>query len=409
MPSKFSLPIKIAVVTGSRAEFGLLRPVMKAILASSGTLEMSLVVTGLHLLNNKHTLDDVRREFEVTQIVEMQSQCQEDLGTQAGDVTALGNGIIGLGSAFQTINPDVVVLLGDRIEAFAAASAASIGGRLVAHIHGGDRAEGVADDAIRHAITKLSHIHYSATAQSAERIIKLGENPKWVFNVGSSALDGLAEVTPLKDEELASLGIPNPAERFAVILHHPCGLDLNTEYSVMSSILRSSELCFDEGQYIIMLPNYDDGRSAIDDAIADRPTISHLPRDQWIGLLRRASILVGNSSAGLIEASALGLPVVNIGPRQAGRERADNVFDVPIIREYQSPVSDQGNTLTQSIVNMVSAIATNQITHNSMRTHHLKILSNNHPFGNGTAGIQIANHLSQLIHSTPDIRKLMMF
>ncbi len=381
-------PVKITVVTGSRAEFGLLRPVIHAINACD-TLEISLIATGLHLLNDKETLDEIRREFEIASIVPMQSDEQSDLGTRDGDVRALGCGIIGLGSAFRELKSDAVVVLGDRIEAFAAASAASIGGRLVAHIHGGDRAEGVADEAIRHAITKLSHIHFPATQQSLERIIKLGENPKWVFHVGSPALDGLVDIPPLNDDELVSLGIKNPAERFAVILHHPCGLDHKTEYCVMSSILKSAELCFGEDQRIIMLPNHDAGRSAIDDAIADRPTISHIPRNQWMGLLLRANILIGNSSAGLIEASALGLPVLNIGPRQRGRERASNVTDIPINID-----TDLGKRLCDLL---------------STKRVECDFNVLDHPFGNGTASKQIANHLSQLIHIAPDIRKLMMF
>ncbi|MFN9973571.1 MAG: UDP-N-acetylglucosamine 2-epimerase, partial [Phycisphaerae bacterium] len=179
---------RIAVVTGSRAEFGLLRPVMTAI-AAQPTLELAVIAAGSHLLLPANTVHEVKQAFRVGAVVPMQ---QPGKHTRIDDAEALGRGIARFARTFYKMNVDCVVVLGDRIEAFAAASAAAIGGIRVAHIHGGDRAEGVADESMRHAITKLAHIHFPASAESAQRILGLGEHPSTVHLVGSPAIDGLA-------------------------------------------------------------------------------------------------------------------------------------------------------------------------------------------------------------------------
>src|SRR5881394_2962134 len=170
----------VAVVTGSRAEFGLLRPVMKAI-AGHPALNLRVIVTGSHLLSPAETINDVKADFAIDATVAMQSivngQASEPPSGRLSDSASLGRGISGLAEVFSRLSPDVVVVLGDRIEAFAAAAAASVGGIRVAHIHGGDRAEGIADEAMRHAITKLAHLHLAATELSARRIVLMGEKP----------------------------------------------------------------------------------------------------------------------------------------------------------------------------------------------------------------------------------------
>lgn len=309
----------IAVVTGSRADYGLLRPVIRAIDAHA-KLRLELLVTGTHLLSPARTIDEVAREFPIAATIPMQDSARSG---RLHDAAAFGRGASGFAARFSEEPPDVVLVLGDRIEAFAAASAASIGGIRVGHLHGGDRAEGIADDAMRHAITKLSHLHFPATAQSAERIICLGELPLHVHLVGSPAVDGLADVPPLDDQAYAAFGSPE-----ILLMLHPTGLPEEEEYANAERLIRIGGRY---GRVFALHPNYDAGREGIMRAIESAPDLlhrPHIPRQQFIALLRRVRMIVGNSSAGLVECAALGVPCVNIGPRQSGRQAPANVITV---------------------------------------------------------------------------------
>ncbi len=323
----------VAVITGTRAEFGLLRPVMHAI-QNSPRLRLKIIAGGAHLLPPARTIREVESDFAVAARVPMQRAATGRHVTRAADAAALGRGTEGFARAFAGIKPDWVVVLGDRIEAFAAASAASVTGIAVAHIHGGDRAEGIADEAMRHAITKLSHLHLAATAESAARIRRMGEKPEFVHVTGSPAIDGLRGICPMDDAAARELGDP----RIAVLLH-PSGLSETDERRVARAVSRIAAAY----PTLWLAPNHDPGREIIESVRCggnlrrghvDWETSDHLPRSGFVALLKRLAanrgVLVGNSSAGLIEAAAIGLRVVNIGPRQAGRERAANVADVGV-------------------------------------------------------------------------------
>jgi UDP-hydrolysing UDP-N-acetyl-D-glucosamine 2-epimerase len=311
----------VAVVTGSRAEYGLLRPVMHAI-GEHPELDLRVVVTGTHLLRPQRTLEEVAAEFELDAVIPMQREWSTG---RMADAAALGRGVSGftawLGNRSGGAGVDVVVVLGDRIEAFAAAAAAAVGGVRVAHLHGGDRAPGIADEGLRHAVTKLAHIHLPATETSAGRIRDMGEDPARIHMVGSPAIDGLDEVAPLDDKTYEALGRPE-----IVFLLHPSGDEPPRERAHAECLLR---LCGKAGRVLAMHPNHDPGRDGIVAAInvVAAHAREHLPRHEFIGLLRRARVLVGNSSAGLIECAALGVACVNVGPRQDGRERAANVIE----------------------------------------------------------------------------------
>ncbi|HAI12450.1 MAG TPA: UDP-N-acetylglucosamine 2-epimerase (hydrolyzing), partial [Phycisphaerales bacterium] len=286
------------------------------------------------------------------------------------DSIALGMGMIGFGAVISRIRPDVVLVLGDRIEAMAGATAASVGGLHVAHIHGGDRAEGVADEAMRHAITKLSHIHFPASSQSAKRIIRMGEPQELVFNVGSPALDALADIDAADDTVMRNCGF-EPDEPFAMVLQHPVGLTDAAEARHMRATIKA----LGKMSNLVVMPNQDTGCVGIRDAIGRSKVkvVEHLKREQFIALLKRAAVLVGNSSAGLIEAAAVvkgGIPVVNIGPRQNGREKPANVIDC-----------DYG-------VESVSAAIKQALTQPPK--------CRKHPYGDGHAGKQIADILAKL-------------
>lgn len=322
-------PRRVAVVTGSRAEFGLLRPVMEAVQKHPG-LELLVIAAGSHLILPAVTFRDVKKAFHVADSVPMQ---RPGPATRMGDAEATGRGISRFARSFAGLTPDWVVVLGDRIEAFAAAAAASIGGLAVAHIHGGDRAEGIADEAMRHAITKLAHLHLAATEQSAERIRRMGERPECVLVVGSPAVDDLAGFGPLAEAEWEALGRPG-----AVVLFHPVGRHAEEEEASASAVLEGAAQGVSGAGVLALAPNHDPGRAGVERAIASATArgavaaAGHMGRERFVGLLKRLAmsggVLVGNSSAGLIEAACVGLPVVNVGARQAGRERAGNVVDV---------------------------------------------------------------------------------
>ena len=316
---------RVAVVTGTRAEWGLLRPVCTAIQVRDD-LALEIYAGGTHLLAPAMTIDEVRAFAAETHEFSMQ---QTGATGRAADAHALARGMASLSNILEQRSPDVVVVLGDRIEAFAAACSASIGGIRVAHIHGGDRAEGVADEAMRHAITKLAHIHFPATRESAHRLERMGEEVRRIHCTGSPAIDGIAAITPLSDARYQELGSPE-----FVFLLHACGRDARLEEHDATVLLDAVSA---QGRVLALAPNSDAGREGVVTAItaAHRQVmhVPHLPRNEFIGLLRRKEVraLVGNSSAGLIEAAALGVRALNVGTRQGGRERADNVVDVECV------------------------------------------------------------------------------
>lgn len=337
---------RIAVVTGTRAEYGLLETVMRAIDAHP-SLTLQCVAAGTHLITS--TYKDIA--FPIAAKVPMQTKGR--VGRQA-DSEALGRGVSGFAKAFASLSPDVVLVLGDRIEAFAAASAASIGGYRLGHLHGGDRAEGVADEAMRHAITKLSHLHLAATAQSRRRIIRMGEPADRVFNVGSSAVDGLVTI-PASDN--------GPK---VMVMHHPVGDTDDVETRRMAAILKATA----HTDRLVLAPNHDPGRPGVLRAIREAGVamVDHLPRDQFVANLKSADLIVGNSSAGLIEAAVCRTPCVNVGNRQAGRQKPGNVID-------------SGESVT--------AIRRAMATARSLQRSKLR-----HPYGRGDTGRQIADLLA---------------
>lgn len=360
---------RIAVVTGTRAEFGLLRPVMHAI-ARRPELSLMVIASGSHLVSPALTFHDVKRDFAIADIVPMQIAGRTG---RLEDVESLARGIGRFGRSFAKLRPDWVVTLGDRIEAFAAAAAASVGGFALAHIHGGDRAEGVADEAMRHAITKLAHLHLPATPTSRERIVRMGEDPARVHCVGSPAIDELAKIASLRDDAFQELGAPT-----SVFLFHPTGQPDEIEEAAATAILDTLRAQPAE-RLLVMEPNLDPGRDGIMRAIrsAGLPSRANIDRSTWIALLKRMAtlqpvrgVLVGNSSAGLIEAAAIGLPVVDIGPRQRGRERCPNVAHVDHVTSES----------------LVRAMAQSRAVPTGYQ----------HPYGDGTTGERIAHLLASV-------------
>ncbi len=282
-------------------------------------LDLLVGAGGAHLLPPAMTIETVRERVRVDAVVEMQRA--GEVGRLA-DARALGRGVSGFAQAIGALDPGWVVVLGDRIEAFAAAAAASVAGVPVAHLHGGDRAEGIADEAMRHAISKLAHLHLPATRESADRLVRMGEDDALVRVIGSPAIDALAGVAPMSDDEHSACGSPD-----TLFLMHPVGRDDAAERAAVGGVLAALS-----GRRVLALhPNHDPGRAGIVAAIRDSGVLAspHMERPDFLSLLARLArdggVIVGNSSAGLIECAALGLPAVSVGARQGGRESPDNV------------------------------------------------------------------------------------
>jgi UDP-N-acetylglucosamine 2-epimerase (non-hydrolysing)/GDP/UDP-N,N'-diacetylbacillosamine 2-epimerase (hydrolysing) len=327
MPS--SATRTVCFVTGTRAEFGLMEGTLRAIRAQAG-LRLQIVATGMHL-DPRHgrTVDQIRRAGWRVDATVPWRPAKDDLAALARET---GRATAGLADVFEKLGPDIVLVVGDRVEAFAAATAGHLSGRVVAHVHGGDRALGQVDDALRHAITKLAHVHFPATRESADRILKLGEDKWRVHLVGSPGIDGITSDAFSWTGHQAFTLAENRG-RYALMLLHPTDPDDALEYRRAKMLIES---CISAGfpEIIAVYPNNDPGSAGIVRAMTQTkyPPVScyqNLVREAFLGLLRDAAVLVGNSSSGIIEAASFGTPVVDVGPRQAGRERGENVTTVP--------------------------------------------------------------------------------
>lgn len=350
----------IVAVTGSRAEFGLLEPVLAAI-SRRPELRLRLIVAGSHLASG--TWRDIPAAgFTIDARVRMQVRGRVGRGAE---VEAVARGVRGMGQVFEDLRPDFVVVLGDRVEAFAAATAASVGGFRLAHVHGGDRAEGVVDESLRHAISKLAHLHLAATAASGRRLVRMGEDSAAVHCVGSPAVDGLANVEAEAD---------GPE---VIILQHPVGAADRQERTWMEQTLAATRRC----DRVVMAPNADPGATGIRRAIATEKCelIEHLPRARWLSMLAGARAIVGNSSAGLIEAAVLRTAAVNIGPRQGGRERPRHVVDC-----------DYGPGRVTAALRRALAMDLRRLRH---------------PYGDGRSGPRMAKLLSKVRLDALPLRK----
>lgn len=316
---------RVAVVTGTRAEYGLLQSTMSAI-HRHRRLRLHTIATGMHLLRKfGSTVRQIESDgFKVDARVPMQRGHDSPTDQAEG----LARGVTGIARYCQKAHIDIVLVLGDRIEAMAGALAAVTTGRLLAHIHGGDLAQGDFDDALRHSITKLAHIHLPATREAAGRIIRMGEPRRRVHVVGAPGLDRLFELKK-------SIRRNAPAKR-AMVLYHPTGRAVDLEQRVMRTILHTVA---DAGLTpLIIHPNSDRGHSGVLRAIEgfcangappETAVYSSLPRDEFLSALIESDVLVGNSSCGIIEAPAAGTPTINIGLRQRGRQAGGpTVIDV---------------------------------------------------------------------------------
>lgn len=321
---------RIMAITGARSEYGILKPVF-AQLHESVFLDLKVIVSGMHLSpDHGMTVNEVVADgWPIAAKVEMLLRSDSMAAMGKG----VGLGVYGMTHEIERYHPDVVLVLGDRVEAFAGTIAGVFSGAVVAHIHGGDISQGGMDEYMRHAITKLSHVHFAATERSRERIAQMGENKDYVHCTGTPGLDALLAYPEYSNEELSSqLGF-EPEERFILVVQHPVsthGESAAEEIKITLEAVKQTGL-----PCVLIYPNADAGSREMIKFIQSHEcepwlkTLVNVSRDVYCNLLRRAAVLVGNSSSGMIDAPAYGVPVVNIGERQAGRERGDNVIDAP--------------------------------------------------------------------------------
>lgn len=321
---------RVCVVTGTRAEYGLLRWVMEAIRRTQG-LELQLIVTGMHLSPEFGlTYREIEKDgFRIDSKVEMLLSSD----TPPGIAKSIGLGLIGFGDALENLRPDVMLVLGDRFEILGAVAAAMVARVPIAHLHGGESTEGSIDESIRHSITKMSHLHFVAADEYRRRVIQLGEQPDRVFLVGGLGVDGILKVPLLEREELqVALGFELSA-RNLLITFHPVTLEQATAAEQMSELLAAlSELR--DTNLIFTLPNADtDGRvliEMINAYIAANPnarSYASLGQLRYLSCIRHVDGVVGNSSSGLTEVPSFGKGTVNVGDRQRGRLKAASVID----------------------------------------------------------------------------------
>ncbi|MFM5144070.1 UDP-N-acetylglucosamine 2-epimerase [Aeromonas veronii] len=320
----------IAVFTGTRAEYGLLYWLMKDI-ATDPELELRLIVSGTHLSHEFGlTYQQIEQDgFKIDERIEMLLSSD----TSVGVVKSMGVALIGLADALARQQPDILVILGDRFEALAAAQAAMLQRIPVAHLHGGEITEGAYDDAIRHAITKLSYLHFTAAEPYRQRVIQLGEAPDRVFNVGAIGNEHLHRTKMLNLAELQSSLNFVLKQPFFIVTYHPVTLANEPALQSFQNILDALDK-FQDHQIILTYPNADDGgRSLIPmlEAYAKRQpgrvfSITSLGQQRYLSAVKLASAVIGNSSSGISEVPSLGVPSINIGQRQKGRLSACSVL-----------------------------------------------------------------------------------
>ena len=320
---------KIAVITGTRADYGLIRSTLKAIV-SHPELELCLIVTGMHLSHEfGYTIDDIKKDgFPI--ISELDVLLSGDSRTSMS--TSTGLCIIKLSQTFEQIKPDFLLIEGDRWEALSAAISASFMNIPIAHVSGGDITEGgCIDDSVRHAITKFAHIHFPGTQLSAERILNMGEEIWRVHMVGDPGND-LQNFKPIDSQELERIFNIKLNYPLLLVIQHPVTSEIE---NILDHMRITMDAVAELGlQTIVIYPNADSGGRLAIEVIKEYSNCSNLRiykslnRDTYLSLVSVSSVIVGNSSSGIVESPFFKVPAVNIGTRQEGRERSNNVIDV---------------------------------------------------------------------------------
>ncbi|HIP43952.1 MAG TPA: UDP-N-acetylglucosamine 2-epimerase (hydrolyzing) [Sulfurospirillum arcachonense] len=324
---------KICVVTGARAEYGLFYPILKRI-QDSGALELQLIATTMHLSEEfGSTYKQIENDgFKIDETIEnlLSPDSKSAIAKSAGLATIL------LTDAYARLNPDIVLLLGDRYETHAAATTAMLMNIPIAHIHGGEITEGAVDEQIRHSITKMSYLHFTSTKAYQQRVIQLGEDPSRVFVSGAPGVDNIVNLKLLSKAELEGDINWEFGEKSALFTYHPVTLadnDINDELNHIFTALGQADI-----NILFTYANADDNGRAINQKIekicqtnpSKYKVVKSLGQLRYLSAMKYVDILIGNTSSGIIEASSFQKPVVNIGDRQKGRLQSGNIIDCSI-------------------------------------------------------------------------------
>lgn len=366
---------KICVITGSRAEYGLLFWLIKSI-KEDPKLELQLIVTGMHLspefgLTYKKIIKD---GFLITKKIELLMSSDSSIGISK----SIGLGVISFSEVLMDLNPDICVVLGDRFEIFSAVVASMVSRIPIAHIHGGELTQGAIDEAIRHSITKMSHLHFVATNEYAKRVIQLGENPNTVFNFGSPCIDNIKNLKLFERSKFEKLIDFKLGKLNFLVTFHPVTLENKTSENQFKELLMALSN-FKNAKIIFTIPNADtDGRIIINminkyvkENYINSISFKSLGQQKYLSALMHVDLVIGNSSSGLIEAPSFKIPTINIGDRQKGRIKATSVIDC----------EPNSKNITDAITKSLS----NEFQENLDKTKN--------PYGNGGASLKIKNIL----------------
>jgi GDP/UDP-N,N'-diacetylbacillosamine 2-epimerase (hydrolysing) len=321
---------KICVVTGTRAEFGLLYWLMKEI-QQDNELELQIIVTGMHLSPEFGlTYKEIEKEFKINKKIEMLLSSDTAIGISK----SMGLAQISFSEAYEELKPDIIVVLGDRYEIFSAVSAAMIARIPIAHLHGGETTEGAFDESIRHSITKMSHLHFTATQEYKNRVIQLGEHPNTVFNVGGMGIENIKRLELLSKEEFEKSIDFKLNKKNILVTFHPVTLENSTAKEQFQELLDAIDDLEDTNIIFTKANSDTNGRvinQMIDEYVAKHSDksvgVTSLGQLRYLSALQYVDAMLGNSSSGLLEAPSFHIGTINIGDRQKGRIKADSVID----------------------------------------------------------------------------------
>ena len=372
---------KVCVVTGTRAEYGLLRPLLIK-LNGHESIDMQLVVTGSHLSEQFGNTQKEIQEDGFLDYIKLPIPIEDD--SKEGMAFSTGAALQKFAELFSKQKPDLLVVLGDRFEIFAVAAAAHMIGIPTAHISGGDVTEGAVDDVIRHCITKMSVLHFPGCEQSRKRIIQMGEQPETVFNVGEPGVENCLKRELMSRDALAeNLQFPYIKRDYSVVTFHPVTMENNTAERQMQDLISAMEEIPDMA-YIVTLANADAGGRMINEIWVREgkkhpnwlivPSLGVL---RYLSAVKYAKLVVGNSSSGVLEAPSMKTSTINIGDRQKGRMMADSVICCEPKRE-----------------DIVKAMKTALTDDFQEKAKHIES-----PFGDGSTSEQIMEHILKFLHS----------
>ena len=326
---------KVCVITGTRAEYGLLYWLMKEIQLDK-ELELQLVVTGMHLSPEFGlTYKEIEKDFKIDKKIEMLLSSD----TAVGISKSMGLAQISFAEAYEELKPDILIVLGDRYEIFSAVSAAMIAQIPIAHLHGGEATEGLIDEPIRHSITKMSHLHFTATDEYKNRVIQLGEQPNRVFNVGGLGIENIKRLKLLSHEEFEKSIDFKLNKKNILVTFHPVTLEKSTAKGQFQELLNAIDELEDTNIIFTKANSDTDGRvinRMINDYVernAHKSVVfTSLGQLRYLSALQYVDAMVGNSSSGLAETPSFKIGTINIGDRQKGRIKANSVLDCEPIK-----------------------------------------------------------------------------